>query len=112
MLIFLKIVCTLALLIVSATMLVRANDLRLRPGLHWNVRLAGFILSGGAPVGIIGYGWTNYWMVALIYLTIFLVGIAAVFVTTPYLPPWWRWLSGMEPDEKMVYSDDRRKPQT
>lgn len=91
-----KIVCTLALVFISITMLARANDLRWRSGIKWNVRLIGFMLSGVAPYGILGYGWAEQYNVALVYMTLFLVGIAAVFATTPQLPPWWRWISGKE----------------
>lgn len=101
----LKIVCTLALLVVSITMLARANDLRMRPGLHWNVRLVGLVLSGAAPIGIIGYGWQDNFFQCLLYLTIFFVGLACVFVTTPYQKPWWSYISGK--DEPVV--EDRRR---
>lgn len=91
-----KIICTLALVFVAITMLARANDLRWRPGLKWNVRLIGFMSSGVSPIGIIGYAWMGDYPTASAYLTVFLVGIAFVFATTPQLPPWWRWISGKE----------------
>jgi hypothetical protein len=88
-------ISTLSLFIVSITMLARANDLRWRPGIKWQVRLMGFILSGCAPIGIIGMElYTEQW--PTLYEVVFRVGLMCVFVTTPYLPPWWRWISGKD----------------
>lgn len=97
------IISTISLLIVSITMFARANDLRLRPGIKWCVRLLGFILAGTAPIGVIGYAWAQQWMVVFIYMTFFLFGIMLVFLTTPYLPPWWNWISGKDahPDRRL-----------
>lgn len=81
------------LLLVSITMLARANDLRWRKGLLWNVRLIGFILAGCAPLGMVAVE-LMFLETPNIYEVIFRVGIAAVFMTTPYLPPWWKWISG------------------
>ena len=84
-----------ALFVISITMLARANDLRWRPGIKWQVRLVGFILSGCTPFGLIGLEWTNQdWPTP--YEVIFRVGLMCVFLTTPYLPPWWRWISGRD----------------
>lgn len=100
-------ISAIALLVISLTMLARANDLRWRKGLHWNVRLIGFIMSGVSPYGIIGYELAMQEWPSL-YEAIFRAGIMAVFVTTPYLPPWWKWISGVDPDAPIVESDDRR----
>lgn len=100
-------VSSLSLLVIAATMLARANDLRWRKGLHWNARLVGFVLAGFAPVGIILHeGLTQHW--PNVYEVFFRLGLTLVFLTTPYLPPWWKWISGIggEPEQ---YSDDRRK---
>lgn len=106
MLFFISLLC---LLVISATMLARANDLRWRKGLHWNARLIGFVLAGFAPVGIILFEFfAEAW--PSIYEVLFRLGLALVFVTTPYLPPWWKWISGMGGDP-MLHSDDRRKPE-
>ena len=48
------IISAFALLVIAITMLCRANDLRWRSGIKWQVRLVGFILCGALPVGIIG----------------------------------------------------------
>lgn len=110
MIVFLKIVSTIALLLIAATMFARANDLRLREGWHWKLRLLGFVLSGSSSFGLIGYMWSGDYLAAFMYLTVFLVGITFVFVTTPYLPPWRKWIfrDGGEP---VIYTDDRRRNQ-
>jgi hypothetical protein len=88
-------VSTLSMIVIAITMLCRANDLRWRNGVKWHFRLIGFVLCGTAPIGIIGLEWiTRTWPSP--YEAVFRLGLALVFVTTPYLPPWWRWISGKE----------------
>lgn len=88
-------VSTVALTIIFITMLCRANDLRWRKEIKWQARLLGFIICGTMPIGIIAMEWTTKeWPSP--YEVVFRVGLALVFVTTPYLPPWWRWISGVE----------------
>lgn len=89
------IITLLALAVIAITMLVRANDLRWRKEWKWRARLVGFIVSGFSPVGVglclirgVDPGW---------YLALFVLGLAMVFVTTPYLPPWWVWIWKGEP---------------
>lgn len=80
-----------SLLIITVTMLCRANDLRLRRGWIWHARLLGFILSGCAPIGIIGQELLlrEY---PSVYATVFRIGLMLVFVTSPHLPPWWKFI--------------------
>lgn len=87
---FQLLITLLALAVIAVTMLVRANDLRWRKEWKWRARLLGFVISGFTPVGVglclirnADPGW---------YLTLFILGLAMVFVTTPYLPPWWTWI--------------------
>lgn len=100
------IISAISLLITSITMLARANDLRWRKGLLWNARLIGFILAGVMPFGIIGYEWISN-ILPSVYECLFRSGIALVFLTTPYLPPWWKWISGKDNGD-IVWTDDRR----
>lgn len=102
------IVSSLSLLVVCVTMLARANDLRWKPGLHWNTRLIGFVLAGFAPVGVVMHEATTG-LYPNVYETLFRVGLMLVFVTTPYLPPWWKWISGKDSGSTIVHSDDRRQ---
>ena len=89
------IISALALFVIAITMLCRANDLRWRSGIKWQVRLVGFILCGALPVGIIGSEWYGRdWPSP--YEAFFRLGLMFVFLTTPYLPPWWRWISGKD----------------
>jgi hypothetical protein len=100
------IISSVSLLLIGITMLARANDLRWRKGIHWNARLIGFILAGIATIGIVGHEWlASDW--PSFYEIIFRVGLATVFLTTPYLPPWWKWISGID-DREPKHSDDRR----
>lgn len=104
------IVSSIALLLVAMTMLARANDLGARPGMVWHVRRIGFILAGFTPFAMIWVDWTSQGVHLTIYEVLFRVGICGVFVTTPYLPPWWKWLFGSAPltPDDVRWSDDRR----
>lgn len=99
-------VSSLSLLFIAVTMLARGNDLRIRKGWHWYARLAGFMLSGVAPFGIIGYEWYAQAFPSF-YEVMFRFGLSLVFFTTPYLPPYWKWISGWT-GEDILHSDDRR----
>lgn len=103
--VLLLIISTISLSIVSITMLARANDLRWKTGLTWNARLLGFIFTGFAPFGIIAKellssNWPG------IYDCFFRIGLALVFMTTPYLPPWWKWISGVAPEQHPYHKKD------
>lgn len=104
MLFIISIIC---LLIIAATMLARAHDLRWQKGWHWNFRLVGFILVGSGSIGVIGY---DLWHGSRpnFYEIIFRFGLALVFVTTPYLPPWWQWISGKNSDGTPWVGTERR----
>ena len=103
-------VSAVAVALVSITMLVRANDLGWRPGLLWMIRRLGFILAGTAPFAMIYRDWVERGQTMTLYEMVFRVGIALVFVTTPYLPPWWKWAFKGTPSEhdNARWSDDRR----
>lgn len=80
-------ISTLSLIVVFITMMVRANDQRMRPGVRWHVRMIGLILAGCTPIGIIGVeavtrDWPSF------YDALFRLGLAFVFMTTPGQPPW------------------------
>lgn len=104
---WLFIISSISLLIISATMLARAHDLKWQKGWHWNIRLVGFILVGASCIGVIG---AELWTRELpnIYETIFRLGLAMVFTTTPYMPPWWKWISGKDGDA--VIEERRKNP--
>lgn len=101
-------VAGVCLLVVSATMLARANDLRWRKGLVWNARLIGFVFAGVAPWGLILFDWLSGHIPSL-FEVLFFVGLMLVFVTTPYLPPWWKWISGWHGADEVKHTDDRRE---
>ena len=92
MLALLTIIC---LVIIAVTMLIRANDLRWKRGLsfRWNARLAGLMLAGSSSAALALYGmfFPDHPLVEL-FRTVLYVGLAAVFVTTPGMPPWIHWI--------------------
>jgi len=98
MLYLVNLVC---LILIAATMLARGNDLRWKKGLHWNARLIGFIMAGFAP-----FGMAIFDRHPSISLTLFMVGVTLVFLTTPYMPPWWKWIT--KGDESNYQGEERR----
>jgi hypothetical protein len=101
------IVSAFALLIVSITMLARANDLRWRQGWKWNMRLAGFIFSGFSPVGVVFFDWMLNGVKPTLYGSLFYFGVMLVFFTTPNQKPWWQFIAGKE-DEDAYHGVERR----
>lgn len=84
------IVSDVALMVIFITMLCRAHDLKWKPGLRWQARLVGFVICGTMPIGIAFDGAPSP------YQALFHVGLMMVFMTTPQLPPWHRWITGKE----------------
>lgn len=99
-----------SLLLVSVTMLVRANDLGWRPGLVWHIRRIGFAFTGFGPWGVIYMDISQGGSGLTVFEIVFRLGLALVFVTTPYLPPWWKWMLGVDGADQAEphWSDDRR----
>lgn len=96
-------VSTLALGMVALIMFFRCNDLGWRPGVFWMKRRIGFILVGSMPIAVLYAHALNDAVTLTWFDTLFHVGLALVFMTTPYLPPFWEWLSKghfSEPDPR------------
>jgi hypothetical protein len=86
-----------ALLILAITSLVRANDIGWHlKNWHWNVRRFGFMLTGAAATGFMTepvWHWHLRWL--YVFCAMCLVwGFALTWLTTPGMPPWWRYVSG------------------
>lgn len=83
----------IAFFIISITMLARANDQEKRGGLKWQSRLVGFVMAGTAPIGVAYYELvTESW--PSLYEVCFRWGVTIVFMTTPYMKPWWNYIKG------------------
>ena len=84
-----------SILFVSVIMLLRCNDFRrkahpLTP--HVAIRIVGFVLSGIAPWGVVAF-WVLAGQTPSIFMTVFLLGIACVFYTSPNMPPFFVMLT-------------------
>jgi len=93
----------LSLSMVAVIMFFRCNDLGWRPGFFWMKRRIGFILVGSMPLAVLYAHALNGALTLTWFDTLFHVGLALVFMTTPYLPPLWEWLSKghfSEPDQR------------
>lgn len=83
-----------ALAIIGITAIVRLNDIT-AVGKRWFVRRLGMILVGMSAVTLItapilGYaGSFPSWRSVLLYW-----GVALTWLTTPNMPPWWKYISG------------------
>lgn len=105
---FLNVTSTIALLFIACTMLLRANDLKWKKERIWRARAVGLVITGVTPFGMIQAMWINSPALA-VYLCAFLVGNAIVFLTTPNLPPWYRyWFKGDQVTYERRDRSDRR----
>lgn len=99
-----------ALGMVSIIMFFRCNDLGFRPGFFWMKRRIGFILVGTMPLAMLYSHAMRGARDLTFFDTLFHVGLALVFMTTPYLPPFWQWLMrGVEHHEDTRGMPRRRK---
>lgn len=85
-----------ALAMVIVTALARVNDIGVRHGWVWNLRRIALITTGAASAGIILMGEPPAWKD-----TMFHVGIALTWFTTPGMPPWWKYIAGGEGDDTL-----------
>lgn len=101
-----------SMIVVAVTALARLDDISPdQCSARWQVRRAGLIMVGAASIGIgvepvtvlafKGVPMTDFpsWKEVMVRL-----GFALTWVTTPHMPPWWRYISG---EFKTV--DDARK---
>lgn len=84
-----------ALLVILITAIARVNDIQKdQVSKRWQVRRAGLsIIAGASAVLMIApfAGASLSWgTVALCW------GFALTWLTTPEMPPWWRWISGRD----------------
>lgn len=83
-----------ALAIMAITAVVRLNDIT-AVGKRWFVRRLGMILVGTAALSLVAaplLGYSNSfpsWRAVLLYW-----GVALTWLTTPNMPPWWKYISG------------------
>lgn len=87
--------------IVSITAVVRGNEIPVEVD-SWrsHLRRAGFFFSGIGAVNFIMtpliWGWPSWYSLLLLW------GIAAAWLTTPNMPPWWDYVTGKK---KLRYKD-------
>ena len=84
-----------AALIVAITALVRANDIP-HEVTSWrgHLRRAGFVLAGVGSINwlVMPFGDRGHW--PQWYSLLLLWGMAASWLTTPGMPPWWGYVTG------------------
>lgn len=83
-----------ALVILAITAIVRLYDIT-AVGTRWFVRRLGMILVGTTAITLIAAPVMDYsnsfpsWRGVLLYW-----GVALTWLTTPNMPPWWKYISG------------------
>lgn len=84
----------LPLLVIVITCIARLNDIgRSSTELRWHFRRLGFVLVGGASSWLLlSPMWHFDYVIEAGVM--FLIGQAMVWVTTPNMPPWWRYITG------------------
>lgn len=90
--------------VLCITAIARVNDIgEDKVEKRWHVRRAGLsIVAGASAIAILGplAGLSAFptWETVALYW-----GFALTWLTTPEMPPWWRWISGQ--DDKPVVRD-------
>lgn len=84
-----------ALAVILITAIARVNDIsKTLTSKRWQVRRAGLSVAAGASAALLAAplaGASMSWgTAALIW------GFALTWLTTPEMPPWWRWISGRD----------------
>lgn len=95
------VLCVIPALIILVTVVARLNDIkRSQSNLRWWVRRLGLGLVGISMVMLIASYFavgTPYW--SQIMRLCGLWGFALSWVTTPGMPPWWRYISRNDPKD-------------
>lgn len=83
-----------ALLIISMTALARVNDLGMEQvAKRWQVRRLGLVMAAaGALMLALVPAFTGEW--PSWRQVMFQWGVAFTWITTPHMPPWWRYITG------------------
>lgn len=84
-----------ALAIILITAIARVNDISKElQSKRWQVRRVGLSVAAGASAALLAAPLAGAYMswgtTALIW------GFALTWLTTPEMPPWWRWISGRD----------------
>ena len=84
-----------ALAIILITAIARVNDISKElQSKRWQARRVGLAVSAGASAALLAAPLAGAYMscgtAALIW------GFALTWLTTPGMPPWWRWISGRD----------------
>lgn len=104
---FTFVLSTTALLIIGLTALARVNDITLyQSSWRWQARRLGLIMVGAASMWLMlapltgGHHWPTWPEVMIRW------GVALTWLTTPHMPPWWRYITGEFKDEHFIERRD------
>ena len=84
----------LCLIFIAVTMFFRVSDIRNKTGLLWRARMLGLCLTGVGSIGCVLYDWLLHSFTFSWSQRGLLFGLVLVFLTSPHLPPYWKWISG------------------
>lgn len=81
--------------IVLITALARVNDIKPeQSSKRWHVRRAGLILAGVGAMSFLTAPWSTPELFPSWKSVILLWGLALAWLTTPNMPPWWKYITG------------------
>lgn len=88
----------LPLIVLAVTAIARVNDIgKDKVETRWHVRRMGLsVVAGASVIALLGpavglYAFPTWETVGMYW------GFALTWLTTPEMPPWWKWISGNEP---------------
>lgn len=87
-------ISALALVMIVVTSVVRANDIGSKTGIIWNLRRIALVATGAAAAGLLLLEQAPSWKDTLLH-----VGVALTWFTTPGMPPWWKYIAGIDGDD-------------
>jgi hypothetical protein len=84
-----------ACVIILITALARLNDIKpAQSSARWHVRRAGLMLAGVAAMSFMTTPWTSPPLFPSWKAVMLMYGLALAWLTTPNMPPWWKYITG------------------
>ena len=97
---------TIALLGIAATALARVNGIgQGKNSKRWHVRRVGLIMAGVGALALCAAPLMGLDRPPLWRDVIFKWGIMLTWLTTPHMPPWWRWISHKDNNDEFTKDD-------
>lgn len=98
-------------LVILLTAIARVNDMSAESrSWRWHIRKLGFIMAGTASVAFMTAPFTMHSAFPTWGAVMLATGVAASWLTTPNMIPWWRYISGEFRQKDLVKMAEGEKP--